>query len=136
MDLANRIYRGGQPRGDDWQRLRDLGIEQVIKLNPERLTVDEERVEMGEGELFYCPITTVEQTLTEPDLEFVGAAAAFIRPGTFIHCEHGQDRTGLVVALYRISTGWTKESARLEMMANGFHPVLFGLDKAWSDLTA
>ena len=98
-----------------------------------------------------CHITLSQQLLTEPDLQSVGDAVAFICPGTFIHCgsvdrtKHalligdpvtagGQDRTGLVCALYRISTGWTKEAARAEMLALGFHRILLGLDKAFFDL--
>jgi hypothetical protein len=38
----------------------------------------------------------------------------------YIHCEHGEDRTGLIVALYRVFyEGWTAEDAHDEMMAMG-----------------
>jgi protein tyrosine/serine phosphatase len=39
-----------------------------------------------------------------------------------IHCQHGADRTGALVALYRVVVqGWTKEMAIEEMNRGGYH---------------
>ena len=47
-----------------------------------------------------------------------------------VHCQHGADRTGLVVAMYRIVfQGWTKEDAIAEMVDGGF-----GYHSIWSNL--
>jgi protein tyrosine/serine phosphatase len=43
-----------------------------------------------------------------------------------VHCQHGSDRTGTMVAIYRIAfEGWTKEQAVDEMIHGGFgfHPL-------------
>jgi hypothetical protein len=43
-----------------------------------------------------------------------------------VHCKHGADRTGAMVAIYRVVVeGWTKEGALEEMTSGGygFHPV-------------
>jgi protein tyrosine/serine phosphatase len=43
-----------------------------------------------------------------------------------VHCRHGSDRTGMMVAIYRIVIdGWTKEQAIDEMAHGdfGFHPI-------------
>lgn len=43
-----------------------------------------------------------------------------------VHCRHGSDRTGMMVAIYRIVVeGWTKAQATDEMVNGGygFHPV-------------
>ena len=48
-----------------------------------------------------------------------------------VHCQHGSDRTGTMVALYRIVVqGWSKEAAVTEMTKGGygFHPL-------WKNLT-
>lgn len=38
-----------------------------------------------------------------------------------IHCKHGSDRTGLVVAMYRIIVqGWSREEAINEMKLGGY----------------
>ena len=42
----------------------------------------------------------------------------------FVHCAHGADRTGFMVAAYRVvEQGWTVEEAVAEMHNFGFHPV-------------
>ena len=54
----------------------------------------------------------------------------------FIHCHHGQDRTGLIIGLYRVEAqGWAPAKAYQEMLVNGFHPNLAGLDKYFRDRT-
>lgn len=43
-----------------------------------------------------------------------------------VHCQHGSDRTGTMVAIYRIAfEGWTKTQATDEMINGGFgfHPM-------------
>ena len=43
-----------------------------------------------------------------------------------VHCQHGSDRTGMMVAIYRIAVeGWTKSQATNEMVHGGygFHPL-------------
>jgi hypothetical protein len=43
-----------------------------------------------------------------------------------VHCQHGSDRTGTMVAIYRIAVdGWTKAQATDEMINGGFgfHPM-------------
>jgi protein tyrosine/serine phosphatase len=40
----------------------------------------------------------------------------------FIHCTHGEDRTGTMAALYRIEAqGWANSAALEEMELLGFH---------------
>lgn len=48
-----------------------------------------------------------------------------LRP-VLVHCQHGSDRTGTMVAIYRIAVqGWSKERALDEMVNGGygFHPM-------------
>jgi protein tyrosine/serine phosphatase len=41
----------------------------------------------------------------------------------FVHCQRGEDRTGMVVGLYRVlKQGWTPEAAWNEMLEWGYHP--------------
>ncbi len=44
------------------------------------------------------------------------------RQPVYVHCDHGVDRTGMVLAAYRIQVdGWTFERAYEEMRSHGFH---------------
>lgn len=126
------VYRGGQPDAEGWKQIVDLGVTRVIKLNEDSEAID--LVPQG-MDLFKVQIPVSQQLITEPNAQYLRDAVGFIQPNTFVHCSHGEDRTGLVIGMYRvICQGWTKHKAYLEMMGHGFHPVLFGLGKAWEDL--
>ncbi|WP_155510414.1 tyrosine-protein phosphatase [Pseudomonas fluorescens] len=46
----------------------------------------------------------------------------------WVHCSHGKDRTGLVVALYRVAhNNYCKDNAYKEMNDYGHNRLLFGL---------
>lgn len=48
-----------------------------------------------------------------------------------IHCYHGADRTGIVIAMYRIiEQNWTIEQAKQEMLQGGY-----GFHKIWKNLS-
>ena len=52
------------------------------------------------------------------------------RTPVFVHCHYGADRTGALVAAYRIMIqGWTKDEAIREMTRGGF-----GFHEAWENL--
>lgn len=131
-EVEGTILRGGQPADDTaWNRLKSSGITRIIKLNLESEGSEIGAVKAGLSPL-YCPIDLADQIIFRPKYETVMDAVNAIQPGTFIHCEHGQDRTGLVVGCYRVlKQGWTKDDAWAEMMQHGFHPELLGLTLFW-----
>jgi hypothetical protein len=54
----------------------------------------------------------------------------------YVHCAHGQDRTGLVIGLERvIDEGWQPKDAFKEMIADGFHTFFIGLDSYFEEKT-
>lgn len=105
-----------------------LGLTNVVKLN--------EQIEGRDSPEFagyYDPISIAEQMLGVSSSKIVGAVS-HIQPGTYVHCSHGQDRTGLVIAVYRVTHDhWTKAQAEKEMLSNGFHKSLHGLWDFWED---
>lgn len=49
----------------------------------------------------------------------------------FIHCKLGEDRTGALVAIYRMDVeGWTVSEAETEMQAFGFNDIWLNLKNA------
>ena len=131
--VAPGIYRGGQPTADGWYFLKSLGVTNVVKLNTDSEGSDPAKAFNVQS----FPIPFSQQLIFEPTESNIDAAVNAITEHTFIHCTHGQDRTGLVVGEYRVrKCGWTKAQARAEMAEYGFHPILFGLERFWSESEA
>lgn len=125
------IYRGGQPTKAGWDYIKSLGVVNVIKLNTQKDASDRYAEQIGMTVQYY-PIPLVEQ-MTEVSSNKVWNAVSFIQSNTYIHCAHGEDRTGLIVACYRLKNGEDKESAEKEMLLHGFHKSLIGLWKFWEE---
>lgn len=53
-----------------------------------------------------------------------------------VHCQHGEDRTGLVIAAWRVAAcGWTKARAMEEALGFGYRDWLnFGLNATWEKM--
>ena len=128
--VAPGIYRGGQPTAEGWQAIMALGVTNVVKLNAESEGSDAEAERLG-AVVHRLPISGWEQMCAGVPRERLEAACELLTPGTYVHCLHGQDRTGLVVAMYRLRSGWTPEQAEAEMLRCGFHPLLVGLWRTW-----
>ena len=147
-----KVYRGGEPvTGEAWAYLKSLGVRTVVKLNEESESKDTGAAVIG-LRVVRLPISTVEQTIGSPNVATIRRAVDEMSHGAvFVHCgsnsrsnphsfaakthsQGGQDRTGLVVATYRVWVQrWTKQDAHAEMMSFGFHPMLPGLANFWRD---
>ncbi len=129
------VYRGGQPTAAGWDWLRLQGVTMDVKLNtwaeaPEPKTFNAPAPIWIDFE----PITLEEQMFGVNEYTIESAVQTIVdwrSRGVFVHCEHGQDRTGLVIAAYRLSEGWSKAAAEKEMLAHGFHKELPGLWRFW-----
>lgn len=128
VDPDKCIYRGGQPTDEGFARLKAMGIKTIIKLNEgdkEDGGTDNTAVNLGLT-VKQFPINTLEQLFYTRKNQ-VAAAVDDIEPYTYIHCLHGEDRTGVVCYFYRRKTGWSKDRACKEMLNHGFHKSLHGL---------
>ncbi len=126
------IFRGGQPTDAGWANLRLAGITNVIKLNLSEEGSDDMAITNGMV-VNNFPIDLDDQILGPIKIATVNGALSLIHKGTFVHCEHGQDRTGLIIAVYRVKSGWSKPKAEAEMLKLGFHKELHGLWDFWQD---
>jgi protein tyrosine/serine phosphatase len=73
----------------------------------------------------------------EDVVKFLRIATTPAMQPVLVHCQHGADRTGTMVAIYRIAyEGWTKTQAMDEMTKGGFgyHPVWQNLLKYIEEL--
>jgi protein tyrosine/serine phosphatase len=115
--VSAKVYRGGQPRKGGLQRLVSLGVNTVINLRDDDERAEAEGHEAAAAGLRYFNIPIGR--FGRPDDAEIDQVLAIINAsenGTvFVHCAHGADRTGVVVAIYRIvHDGWKNEQAKNE----------------------
>jgi tyrosine-protein phosphatase SIW14 len=129
VEVAPGIWRGGQPTDEGWKYLRqELGVTNVVKLNLGKDTCAEA---MG-MKVTYVPIS-YWQSVFRPTREQIDQAVGSITSCSYIHCTHGQDRTGLVIGEYRVKVdGWSRSRAFQEMLDKDFHRSLVGLWWFWN----
>jgi tyrosine-protein phosphatase SIW14 len=135
IEVTPGIFRGGQPETfADFEMLKNEGIRTVIYLRSES-PAREKYIVTSLGMNFKAfPINP----FTYPDENTVnGALRVLTDPAAqpvFVHCQHGKDRTGLVVGLYRVHhEGWSPDDAYDEMRRIGFSPLLVGLKRYFDD---
>jgi tyrosine-protein phosphatase SIW14 len=120
--VAEGIYRGADPAADDWgfRSLADLGVKTVLNLSRER--DGEEALSHGIMEL-YEPLDFFRNVEEARIRKLVLRLSDTNLYPIFVHCAQGCDRTGMVIACYRIESGWSNEDAVAEMWSFGFHFV-------------
>ncbi|MBK8285306.1 MAG: tyrosine-protein phosphatase [Ahniella sp.] len=115
--VSPTIYRSAQPEAGSQEALTELGIRSVISLrfNPDRAEL------LPEITRIHAPIESWD---VDHD-EVMRALRALIDPENqpvLLHCRHGADRTGTVIAAYRIVVeDWTAEAAIEEMRNGGYN---------------
>jgi protein tyrosine/serine phosphatase len=118
------LFRGAQPRTAGYDDLKHLGISLVVDLRNHGEDSQHERHEVESRGLRYVSIPT--SFLHGPTLDQIAEFLLLVRgnPGqkVFVHCQHGADRTGVMIASFRMAQEhWTPEQARREMLAYHFH---------------
>lgn len=119
-EVTPTLYRGAQPSPQGFEQLRRMGISIVIDAR-EGSREDERKLVAKLGMKYvqipwHCPY---------PKDSVMAKFLTVIRdnPGrrVFVHCKTGDDRTGLMIAVWRmVEQGWTTEQAREEMQIYGF----------------
>lgn len=116
-EIAPEVYRSGQPTAEDMQALDDFGVRTVLNL---RWDHSDESIASGTNLI----LKSVPMRASDIKDDDIVAALKIIKSSPkpiLIHCWHGSDRTGVVVAIYRlVFDGWTKEQAIEELMWDSY----------------
>jgi protein tyrosine phosphatase (PTP) superfamily phosphohydrolase (DUF442 family) len=133
--VDDALYRSAQPTTEGMRELKELGIRTVVDLR----FWHSDLTEIGDTGLGYVSIPMTAFHPTED--EAVAFLKAVTDPGkipVLVHCKYGADRTGVMVAVYRVAVqGWAKDDAVREMTGGcyGFNriytnlaPWVMGLD--------
>ena len=111
------LYRSEQPEKSDLPALKIVGIRSVVSLY--LFFPDSQAIERAGFRLFQHRMAA--GSLTEKDLRQVLASIRDAPKPVLVHCWQGSDRTGAVVAAYRIAfQGWTREQAIDELVNGGY----------------
>jgi tyrosine-protein phosphatase SIW14 len=115
--VNEHLYRGGQPTDAGFERLAKRGVKTVVDLRGpgNRSVVEKARVESLGMNYQIFPISTTGGPNAQMLREILKVFEAPENSPVYVHCRGGHDRTGVVVACYRIShDGWTNERAEKE----------------------
>jgi tyrosine-protein phosphatase SIW14 len=127
--VSSQLYRGAQPANGGFAELKKLGIDIVVNLRHETDEIARERalVEGQNMQYVSIPWRGKQDPKTEQVAQFLRLLRANPDKKVFLHCERGAERTGVMVACYRISSEhWTAEQALTEMEAFRFRGLRFG----------
>ena len=128
--VNDHIFRGGQPTDGAWPALAKLGVQTVIDLRPrsQSTTAAEARAVEAAG-MHYANVPM--SGLFAPTAEQISKVLALFDSGSvFVHCRRGADRTGTVIACYRIRhDGWDNQKALREAKSLGMSVVEFGMKR-------
>jgi len=127
-EVNKNLYRGAQPREGGIRKLKELGVKTIINLRGADEGTEAEEREARAAKLNYFNVPM--DGLGRPSDEKVEKILALINNAknwpVFIHCNHGKDRTGTIIACYRIShDGWALGEAMKEAKRYGMSWVQF-----------
>ena len=124
------VYRGAQPKSGGLALLRQLGIKTVVNLRDDDARARREGVDAHLAGLQYFNFP-FERWGRPQDKAMEQVLAIINNPANqpvFVHCQHGADRAGVVIAVYRIAhDGWTSQRATAEAKRYGLKPWQLGM---------
>ena len=128
--VNEQLYRGAQPKRGGIQRLAQLGIKTVVNLrgDDERSQTEEQETRAAGLHYFNVPFERLGRPTDEQVERVLSIINAPENQPVFVHCQRGADRTGAIIAVYRIEHhGWTSEQAKAEAKRYGMRPWQLGM---------
>jgi tyrosine-protein phosphatase SIW14 len=130
FDRVNpQLFRGAQPDEQGYAKLASMGVHTVINLRMPGDGDPKEEQRVRAAGMNYQPVPL--HGYKAPTHEQIEKIMMLIEnaPGpVFVHCRRGADRTGTVVACYRIRhDGWTTAQSLAEAEAHDMSWLQFGM---------
>jgi tyrosine-protein phosphatase SIW14 len=123
-EATSHLYRGGQPQLVGYKNLKKMGVDIVVDLRLSGRDTEKKNVENAGMKYvaipWHCYFPKDKQFA-----EFLTLLRENRAKKIFVHCRYGDDRTGMMIAAYRMAVeNWTPEEARKEMEKFGFHKLV------------
>jgi protein tyrosine/serine phosphatase len=116
--VSDTLYRGAQPTEEGFPELKKMGIKTIVNL---REYHTDEMFIKGMGFNYFQISTSTSKPLQDHYQKVLDIVNNPDLQPVFIHCQHGADRTGTAVALYRITVQrWDTEEAIRELQHGGY----------------
>lgn len=121
------LRRGGMPQ--DYFALAASGVRTILSLQTGwweflrgKLFDGDEGARAAGIEMIHLKLSNFGAPKREQVLKALWYIKSCRPRGIYVHCKHGVDRTGFVIAAYRVlERGWDVEDAIDEWFAEGFH---------------
>jgi tyrosine-protein phosphatase SIW14 len=120
--VDDHVYRGAQPTEMGFQNLAKLGIQTVVDLQEggARSLAEEKIVEAAGMRYLSVPMKGLEAPSNESVAKVLAVLEDAVTGPVFVHCHRGADRTGGVIACYRIEHDhWKNDRALAEAKSMG-----------------
>ncbi len=120
--VDEHVYRGAQPTNDGLKYLAKMGVKTILDLRErDERSLAEERAVTALGMQY---VNVAMSGLTPPTEAQITRVLGLLEDSSsgavFVHCRRGADRTGSVIAAYRIDHDhWDNARALKEAMADG-----------------
>jgi protein tyrosine/serine phosphatase len=114
------LYRSEQPNKKGFKEIELIGVKTILNLR--RLRNNTKKAKDFNFNLVHHPIKTKQ--LNESDILKALKVIKNSKQPVLVHCWHGSDRTGTIIAAYRmIIDNWSKEQAIKEFQKEnlGYH---------------
>ena len=103
--VNDNLYRGGQPTEEGFRQLKQMRVKTIIDLRgaDEKAKTEENWAQNAGREFINLPLNNL---FGPKDAQIEKILAAINKPENqpvFVHCQRGADRTGTVIAVYRIT---------------------------------
>jgi tyrosine-protein phosphatase SIW14 len=116
------LYRGAQPKEDEYQSLKALGIKTVIDLQEKPTKYEKSAVEALGMAYINIPMDDTEYPKPEAVETFLKLMNDPSTGTVFVHCKGGKHRTGVMGAVYRFTKyGWSYDQVYQEMLNYDFY---------------
>jgi len=124
--VTSEIYRGGALQDGDLEKLKDLGVKTIINFRTGEKDEEGRSAETLGLQYFSIPWSPSPKAASRYDYDqiahqFLQLISAPDNLPVYVHCFAGKDRTGSMIAVYRMEhDGWSAEQAIQEMERYGF----------------
>lgn len=146
--VRDGLYRGGHPDAAQLDYLRSIGVKTIVDLEvgdfveawPWDISAEERNARARGFTFVRKPMSAFEPAVSDRFDEQIDSITTLLAESAngpiYVHCKHGQDRTGLVIGIERVFVEhWAPADAYAEMLTIGFHPGFIGLNHYFEEKT-